>query len=83
MIDIFPQSRETFAELCRYIEHYAELGGVHLSDDVVKGTQLYQENVTWIQNARNSGKTILDIGSDGRANPSTFYQMEKQTIYGN
>jgi hypothetical protein len=26
MIDIFPQSRETFAELCRYIEHYAELG---------------------------------------------------------
>lgn len=26
MIDIFPQSRVTFAELCRYVEHYAELG---------------------------------------------------------
>ena len=58
-------------------------GGAHLSDDVVKGTQLYQENATWIQNVRDSGKTILDIGSDGRANPSTFYQMEKHTVYGN
>jgi RHS repeat-associated protein len=57
-------------------------GGKHLSDDVVKNTMLYQENVNWIKKATESGKTILDIGNDGRVIESTFYKMEKQTIYG-
>jgi RHS repeat-associated protein len=57
-------------------------GGQHLTDDVVKETLLYKENVNWIQQATQSGKTILDIGNDGRAIESTFYKMETQTVYG-
>jgi len=57
-------------------------GGEYLSADMVEGTMLYKENVNWIQQATQSGKTILDIGNDGRAMESTFYQMEKQTVYG-
>ena len=57
-------------------------GGVHLSDEAVKGTKLYKENQAWIKKAHKSGKTILDIGNDGRKKTSTFYRMEQQTVYG-
>ena len=57
--------------------------GERLSDDVLKGTKMFQENAKWINNANKSGKTILDIGGNGSGKTSTFYEMEKSVIYGN
>ena len=75
-VEIFTPSRAAAKE-------WAELtkGGVELSDDVVKNSLLYSENQTWINSVKKSGKTVLDIGSDGRANPSPIYEMEKSTVY--
>jgi RHS repeat-associated protein len=76
---------EVFKPSAEALEQWGKLteGGVHLSDDAVKGTKLYKENQTWIKNVNESGKTILDIGNDGRKNTSTFYKMEQNTVYGN
>ncbi|MFP9097906.1 DUF6443 domain-containing protein [Flavobacterium sp. RHBU_24] len=56
--------------------------GTRVSDEVAKGTTLFQENQVWIQGVKNSGKAVIDIGNDGRAVESTFYQMEKAVMYG-
>ena len=76
-VEVFQPKPEAMAEW-----NALTAGGQHLSDDVVKGTMLYKENAAWIQQATQSGKTILDIGNDGRAIESAFYQMEKQAVYG-
>jgi hypothetical protein len=76
-VEIFNPSDKAMAEW-----NSLTSGGVHLSDDAAKGSLLYQENAAWIKNVTESGKTILDIGHDGRNATSTFYEMEKQTVYG-
>jgi hypothetical protein len=48
-------------------------------DEVVKGTQLYKENVKWINDVKKEGYDILDTGG---GTTSTFYNMEKQAVYG-
>ncbi|HET6243766.1 MAG: hypothetical protein H0V01_05555 [Bacteroidetes bacterium] len=57
-------------------------GGGKLSDDVVKNTKLHKENQTWIKQMKDEGATIIDIGSQQGKSKSTFYEMEKTTIYG-
>lgn len=78
------QGVETFEASSAALAEWSALtsSGARVSDKIVKGTKLFKENQTWIQGVKNSGKNILDIGSDGRAVQSTFYQMEKQVIYG-
>ncbi|MEM9885468.1 MAG: RHS repeat-associated core domain-containing protein, partial [Bacteroidota bacterium] len=56
-------------------------GGKYLSDDLVKETKIFKENKQWINEAKESGSTIVDIGDDGRKKASSFYEMEKQTVY--
>jgi hypothetical protein len=50
MIDIFPQSRETFAEHCRYIEHFAEL---------VTVSEVTVNSVSKVINEAKQGKHIV------------------------
>ena len=57
----------------------ADNPGKVLSDDVVKGTKIYKENETWINMVKKEGYDVLDTGG---GTTSTFYNMEKQTIYG-
>lgn len=53
--------------------------GGQVADDIVKGTKVFAENKAWIENVKNQGYNILDTG--GGTN-STFYNMEKEAIYG-
>ncbi|MCD6018562.1 MAG: repeat-associated core domain protein [Bacteroidetes bacterium] len=53
--------------------------GKIIPDNVVKGTQVFKENKTWIENVKKEGYDILDAG--GGTN-STFYNMEKEAVYG-
>ncbi len=76
-VEIFKPSKPALKEWNKLIS-----GGKHLSDDIVKGTKLYKENVKWINDINKSGKTILDIGGNGSGKTSTFYEMEKSIIYG-
>lgn len=56
-------------------------GGTRLSDDAVQGTMLFKENQTWINKMKKDGVTIMDIGADKTGTTSTFYEMEKKTVY--
>ena len=57
-----------------------EYKGRHVPDQVAKETQLYKENVHWINAVKKAGYTILDLG--GNKEESTFYNMETETVYG-
>ncbi len=57
----------------------ADNPGKILSEDVVKGTQIYKENESWIKMVKSEGYDVLDTGG---GSTSTFYNMEKQTVYG-
>ncbi len=76
-VEVFSPSKAALKEWGKLTK-----GGVHLSDDAVKGTKLFKENKVWIKKVNESGKTILDIGNDGRKKTSTFYKMEQNTVYG-
>ena len=58
-----------------------DAGGAHLTDDVVKETKLFNENKEWIKTKKEEGYNILDIGENSSGNKSTFYEMEKETVY--
>ncbi len=53
--------------------------GQQLSDEIVKKTKIFKENQTWINDVKTKGYDILDTGG---GNTSTFYNMEKDVIYG-
>ena len=57
----------------------ADYNGTLIPDNVVKGTQIYKENVKWINDVKKAGYDIIDTG--GGSN-STFYNMEKEVVYG-
>jgi RHS repeat-associated protein len=52
-----------------------------IPDEIVKGTQLYKENVEWIEQVKKKGYDILDIGPNKSGTSSTFYSMEKSKVY--
>jgi hypothetical protein len=53
-----------------------------IPDDIVKNTKGYAENQKWIKQMKSEGRTIIDIGSQSGKGKSTFYEMEKSTVYG-
>jgi RHS repeat-associated protein len=57
----------------------ADNAGKQLSDDIVKGTQIFRENVEWIGKVKKEGYDVLDAGG---GTTSTFYNMEKEAVYG-
>lgn len=56
-----------------------DYNGKTIPDEVVKTTQIYKENVGWINDVKKAGYSILDTGG---GTTSTFYNMEKTTVYG-
>ncbi|WKZ76174.1 MAG: hypothetical protein QY303_04595 [Vicingaceae bacterium] len=52
-----------------------------IPDDVVKKTKGFAENQKWIKQMKDEGRTIIDVGSEAGKGKSTFYEMEKSTIY--
>jgi RHS repeat-associated protein len=60
-----------------------QYNGQQIPEETVKQTMMYRENQDWIQKAKEQGATVIDIGTDPTApGTSTFYEMEKTTIYG-
>ena len=76
--EVFNPSKKAVNAWNKLVE---DAGGKHLSDEVVKSTQLYKENVKWIQEVNEKGYNILDIGADKSGTSSTFYNMEKVKVY--
>jgi RHS repeat-associated protein len=57
----------------------ADNTGKKLSDDVIKGTQMFKENTEWINKVKKEGYDVLDTGG---GTTSTSYNMEKEVVYG-
>ena len=53
--------------------------GKLIPDNIVKDTKVFKENKAWIENVIKEGYDVLDAG--GGTN-STFYNMEKEILYG-
>lgn len=46
-----------------------------------KLTAIVQENQKWIKQMKDEGRTLIDVGSEAGKGKSTFYEMEKSTVY--
>jgi len=53
-----------------------------IPEDVVRNSQLFQENQAWAQKLADQGYTVVDVGNPAGQASSPFYQMEKQTLFG-
>jgi RHS repeat-associated protein len=53
--------------------------GKIIPDEVVKKTKIFQENQSWISDVKAKGYDVLDTGG---GSTSTFYNMEKEAVYG-
>jgi glycogen synthase len=78
-VEVFTPSLEAWTD---YYQK-TDFGKLTLSDDKLKSLKIFEENRRWIQEIKEKGYTLLDIGHDGRPNPSVHYQMEKEEFYGN
>jgi RHS repeat-associated protein len=56
--------------------------GGRVSDDQAKGSLMYKENEVWIREKKAEGYNVIDIGTQQGRKSSTFYDMEKEAIYG-
>jgi Putative peptidoglycan binding domain len=54
-----------------------------IPEDVVKQTQLFEENEAWANKLANQGYTVVDVDNPGGQAASPFYEMEKTTLFGN
>lgn len=72
----FTPSKDAQKQWDKLLEDY---GDKLIPDDVVKETKIFEENTKWIKEVKEAGYNILDTG--GGTN-STFYNMEKEAVYG-
>jgi RHS repeat-associated protein len=78
--EVFSPSAEALAEWNTLLEQNP---GKTLADDVIKSTKMFKENVSWIQGVKKAGYNIIDIRVRlSGESTSTFYNMEKETVYG-
>lgn len=77
--EVFQPSKEATNQWNKMLD---DAQGGQISDKKVQGSLIYQENQTWISNAKKAGANIVDVGSDGSGKQSTFYNMEKEAVYG-
>ena len=68
-IDVF---KPTETALKDWQELLKNAGGKALSDDVVRGTELYKENVKWIDKMIKRGYDIIDVGSKKETNKPKY-----------
>ena len=53
-----------------------------IPEDVVKNSQMFQENKAWTQKLADQGYTVVDVDNPSGEKASPFYEMEKQTLFG-
>ncbi|TXT27316.1 MAG: hypothetical protein FD134_67 [Gallionellaceae bacterium] len=53
-----------------------------IPEDVVRKSQMFQENQAWAQKLKDQGYTVVDVGNPGGQKNSPFYDMEKQILFG-
>jgi hypothetical protein len=58
-----------------------ELEKILLPYDLVKGTQSYKENKEWVESLKKDGYSVLDLGNPTKADPSAFYDLEKEVLF--
>jgi hypothetical protein len=57
-------------------------GGQYLSDNQLKQTLTYQENLIWIRDRVAAGYSIIDVGIDvNKPARSVFYTLERSLVY--
>jgi len=74
--EVFEPSKEALKQWNKLLKDYT---GKQIPDGIVKETAIFKENVKWINNVKEAGYDLIDAGG---GNTSTFYNMEKETIYG-
>jgi uncharacterized Zn-binding protein involved in type VI secretion len=52
----------------------------YLTDDELKLTKLYKENVAWAQKLKQEGYTVADLGNPQNLGESAFYNAEKAAL---
>jgi uncharacterized Zn-binding protein involved in type VI secretion len=53
-----------------------------IPDDVVQKSQMFKENQAWAKKLVDQGYTVVDVDNPSNEKASPFYEMEKQTIFG-
>ncbi len=53
-----------------------------IPEDVVRNSQMFEENQAWASKLGEQGYTVVDVGNPGGRSPSPFYEMEKQILFG-
>lgn len=53
--------------------------GERIPDKIGEQQEIYKQNVIWINKVKSEGYDILDIGG---GTTSTFYNMDRQVVYG-
>jgi len=74
--EIFKASLNAITEWDNLLKEY---NGKLIPEEIVKKTKIFQENQKWIKEVKEKGYDILDTGG---GSTSTFYNMEKEVVYG-
>ncbi|MBS4066822.1 MAG: hypothetical protein KGZ74_19830 [Chitinophagaceae bacterium] len=74
--EIFKASLNAITEWDNLLKEY---NGKLIPEEIVKKTKIFQENQKWIKEVKGKGYDILDTGG---GSTSTFYNMEKEVVYG-
>jgi uncharacterized Zn-binding protein involved in type VI secretion len=53
-----------------------------IPEDAVKKSQIFKENQAWAQKLADQGYTVVDVDNPAKEGASPFYEMEKQTLFG-
>ena len=53
-----------------------------IPEDAVKNSQMFKENQAWANKLADQGYTVVDVDNPTNENPSPFYEMEKQVLFG-
>lgn len=53
-----------------------------IPEDAVKKSQMFKENQAWAKKLVDEGHTVVDVDNPTSEKASPFYEMEKQTIFG-
>ena len=51
-----------------------------LTDEQLRATLMYDENLKWAKKLKEQGYTVVDLGSPAGATSSVFYEMEKAVL---
>jgi hypothetical protein len=53
-----------------------------IPEDALKKSLMFKENQAWAEKLADQGYTVVDVDNPTNEKPSPFYEMEKQTLFG-